>query len=92
MRILANSEHLSPNTGISVQTLEVTEELARRGHQLDLVYMRDGPYRPRYEAFCHSMHEIPLLDLGVHHCPSRRAPNWCRRSGRHQEPSRGGLR
>jgi glycosyltransferase involved in cell wall biosynthesis len=67
MRILANSEHLSPNTGISVQTLEVTEELARRGHQVDLLYMRDGPYRPRYEAFCHSMHEIPLLDLGVHH-------------------------
>ena len=67
MRILANSEHLSPNTGISVQTLEVTEELARRGHLIDLLYMRDGPYRSRYEAFCASMHDVPLLDLGVHH-------------------------
>jgi len=67
MRILANSEHLSPNTGISVQTLEVTEDLAKRGHQIDLLYMRDGPYRERYQQFCHSMDEIPLLDLGVHH-------------------------
>jgi glycosyltransferase involved in cell wall biosynthesis len=67
MRILANSELLSPNTGISVQTLEVTEELARRGHHVDLLYMQDGPYRQRYEAFCDSMQEVTNFDLGVHH-------------------------
>jgi glycosyltransferase involved in cell wall biosynthesis len=67
VRILANVADLSPNTGISVQTLQATEELAHRGHHLDLVYIQDGPYHQRYAAFCDSMEQVPALDLGVHH-------------------------
>ena len=65
MRILMNSEHLSPNTGISVHTVEVAEALAARGHEIDLLYMRDGPFADRYAAFCRSMTRVPVFDLGV---------------------------
>jgi glycosyltransferase involved in cell wall biosynthesis len=65
VRILVNAATLSPNTGISVQTLQVTEELAERGHHLDLVYVEDGPYRERYESFCDSLHQVSALDLEV---------------------------
>lgn len=61
-----NSEHLSPNTGISVHTLDVAEALAARDNQIDLLYMRDGPFAQRYAAFCRSMRAVPLFDLGVH--------------------------
>jgi glycosyltransferase involved in cell wall biosynthesis len=67
MRILANTADLTPNTGISVQTLQVTRELARRGHRLDLLYIQDGDFRPRYAEFCDSVQAVPALDLGVHH-------------------------
>jgi glycosyltransferase involved in cell wall biosynthesis len=67
VHILANTADLSPNTGISVQTLQVTEELARRGHGIDLVYIQDGDYRSRYASFCSSMQRVPALDLGVRH-------------------------
>ncbi len=67
MRILANTADLTPNTGISVQTLQVTQELARRGHHLDLLYIQDGDYRPRYAEFCDSVRAVPALDLGAHH-------------------------
>jgi glycosyltransferase involved in cell wall biosynthesis len=67
VRILANTADLSPNTGIAVQTLQVTEELARRGHQVDLVYLQDGDYRERYSSFCQSIQQVPALDLGLRH-------------------------
>ena len=63
VRILTNSETLSPNTGISVQTVQIAEELARRGHAIDLLYIQDGPYRDRYAAFCDTMQQVPALDL-----------------------------
>ena len=66
MRILVNSETLSPNTGISVQTLQVARELAERGHRLDLVYIHDGPYRDEYRSFCDTVQQVPALDLEVH--------------------------
>ena len=66
MRILANSEELTPISGVLVRTAQATEEPARRGRDLDLPYMRDGPYHPRHAGFCDSMQEVPALDLGVH--------------------------
>ncbi len=67
MRILANAEELAPVSGIASQTLEVTEELARRGHHVDLVCMRSGPYAGRYAAFCDSIQVVRALDLDVRH-------------------------
>ena len=69
VRILTNSETLSPNTGISVQTVQIAEELARRGHAIDLLYIHDGPYRDRYASFCDTMQQVPALDLELRNAP-----------------------
>ena len=79
VRILANTADLSPNTGITVQTLQVTEELARRGHQVDLVYLQDGDYRGRL-----------FLLLSVHPGECRRSTSGCgTRSATHPDWCRG---
>ena len=63
MRILANAADLLPNNGIWTQTLQVNEELARRGHRIDLLYLQDGPQRENYAGFCNSMQKVRRLDL-----------------------------
>lgn len=65
MRILSNSEYLSPTSGIAVQSVQVTEELVRRGHVLDIVYVHDGPFRARYESFANSLRQVPELDANL---------------------------
>jgi len=67
MRILANAEELAPVSGIASQTLEISEELVRRGHQLELVYVKGGAYRDRYVNCCDSMHRVRALDLDIRH-------------------------
>jgi glycosyltransferase involved in cell wall biosynthesis len=63
MKILANAADLLPNNGIWTQTLQVTEELARRGHRIDLLYLQDGTQRDEYAGFCSSMQKVRRLDL-----------------------------
>ncbi len=63
MKILANAADLLPNNGIWTQTLQVSEELARRGHRIDLLYLEDGPQREKYADFCNSMQKVRRLDL-----------------------------
>jgi glycosyltransferase involved in cell wall biosynthesis len=65
MRILANTGELVPNNGISIQTLQVTKELARRGHRIDLLYLADGPHRDEFAGFCDSMRQVRRLDLEI---------------------------
>ncbi len=67
MRILANAEEMAPVSGIASQTLEVAEELARRGHRVQLVHLRGGPYAERYAACCDTIRVVPALDLDVRH-------------------------
>lgn len=51
MRILANALEFGPTGGIDVHVMQVTAALAARGHELDVVAQRDGPWRSRYESF-----------------------------------------
>lgn len=67
MRILANAEELAPVSGIASQTLEISEDLVRRGHQLALLYMKGGAYLDRYSNCCESMQMVRALDLDVRH-------------------------
>lgn len=66
MRILANTGELTPVHGISVHTLQVTRELARRGHHIDLLYLDEGPHQEDYARFCDSMQKVPRLDVQLH--------------------------
>jgi glycosyltransferase involved in cell wall biosynthesis len=65
MRILANTGELVPNNGISIQTLQVTEDLAARGHRIDLLYLADGPHRRDFASFCDSMQQVRRMDLEI---------------------------
>jgi len=67
MRILANAQELAPVSGIASQTLEITEELARRGHRVQLVHVRGGPYAERYAACCDTIQVVGALDLDIRH-------------------------
>jgi glycosyltransferase involved in cell wall biosynthesis len=61
MKILMVTEWLTLTGGLEVQVLQLNRELARRGHQIDLLFNRDGDLRPEYEAFCHSLTQVPNL-------------------------------
>ncbi len=63
MRILSNVEDLGPTNGITVQTLQTTVALCGRGHQVDLAYVADGPFRDDYESAGVTLVEVPLLDI-----------------------------
>src|ERR1700685_1282068 len=66
MRVLANTGELTPVHGISIHTLQVTQDLARRGHRIDLLYLDEGPHQADYERFCDSMQKVPRLDVQFH--------------------------
>ncbi len=59
MRILANVDTLSPIGGVELSTLQVCRELAARGHQVDLLYARDGGLAAQWSAFAASMRQVP---------------------------------
>lgn len=65
MRVLTNTGELVPNNGISIHTLQVTRELARRGHRIDLLYLADGPHHEEFARFCDSMQKVTRLDLEI---------------------------
>ena len=63
MRILMGVEHLAPSDGVAVQSLEVAGELARRGHELLVVFENDGPYLPAWEQLSSELRQVTHLGL-----------------------------
>jgi glycosyltransferase involved in cell wall biosynthesis len=61
MRILVFAEFLAPLGGVEVQSLYVCRELARRGHEVDVLYVEDGDLRPEFEAACHRVTRVPTF-------------------------------
>ncbi len=66
MRLLVPVDSLRPRGGVERSTLEVTERLAARGHEVLAPYREDGALRPRWE------HAAELRDV--------RSFAWARRS------------
>ncbi len=64
MRILVNIDELGPRHGVAVQTFQVSRELARRGHAVDVVYLRSGAFEPEYRAFADRVVRVPALSFG----------------------------
>jgi glycosyltransferase involved in cell wall biosynthesis len=55
MRILTYLPELEAAGGVALHTLQVSGELAARGHQIDLVYERDGDLTDEFRSFCESV-------------------------------------
>ena len=63
VNILTHVEQLNPDGGEQVNSLQISRELARRGHQIDLIYTTDGAFAPEYREFCRSLQQVPPVDF-----------------------------
>lgn len=59
LQVLLVADELDPHGGAERSQVEVAEELARRGAQVDVLYARPGAFLPRYEAFARSLTRVP---------------------------------
>jgi len=55
VRILITVERLTPTGGREISVLELSRELARRGHEIDLFYDIGGELETEYRSFCRSI-------------------------------------
>jgi glycosyltransferase involved in cell wall biosynthesis len=53
--VLVPVEHLGPNDGVAVSTFQVTRELARRGHEIDVAHLWGGPFEAEYRLFARTV-------------------------------------
>ena len=61
MNILMAVERLTPTGGVEMTAFQMSEELAKRGHVIDLLYEVDGEMNSAYLRFCRSMTQVPPL-------------------------------
>ena len=62
MRLVTNVHSTSPTGGVELNVFQVSRELARRGHQVDLLYRQPGSLVPDYRKFCRSVTRVPEVD------------------------------
>jgi glycosyltransferase involved in cell wall biosynthesis len=67
MRLLINSTTLGPTGGYELQVFETSRELARRGHEIHLVYLEDGELTEEFRSFCASTTRVPSLRASLGH-------------------------
>lgn len=61
MRLLVTAERIAPIGGREMSTLQLTRELAGRGHAVDLFFAHDGALHDEYRAFCRSMRRSRMV-------------------------------
>ena len=62
MRLVTNVHSTNPMGGVELNVFQVSRELARRGHQVDLIYRDPGSLVPDYRKFCQSVTKVPEVD------------------------------
>jgi glycosyltransferase involved in cell wall biosynthesis len=62
MRILTYLPRLEAAGGIEIHLLQMSRELSRRGHVIDMCYAEDGNLSETFGAFCASLTQIPRLE------------------------------
>ncbi|MGD0392048.1 MAG: glycosyltransferase family 4 protein [Acidimicrobiales bacterium] len=62
MRLVTSVHSTVPMGGVEWNVYQVSRELARRGHQVDLIYRESGSLVPDYRRFCHSVTKVPEVD------------------------------
>jgi len=80
MRLMVAVERISPTGGRELSTLQLSRELARRGHDVDLFFEHDGALHDEYRLFCRSMTHANMVfwrDRRLYHL-ARMAPSVLR--------------
>jgi glycosyltransferase involved in cell wall biosynthesis len=62
MRLVTNVHSTNPMGGVELNVYQVSRELARRGHQINLIYREPGSLVPDYRKFCQSVTKVPDVD------------------------------
>ena len=62
MRLVTNVHSTSLMGGVEQNVYQVSRELARRGHQVNLLYRERGSLVPDYRKFCQSVTKVPEVD------------------------------
>ncbi|MGH9078918.1 MAG: glycosyltransferase family 4 protein, partial [Acidimicrobiales bacterium] len=62
LRLSTNVHRTGPTGGIELNMLQITRELVKRGHRVDLIYGEAGSFVPEYERLCASATRVPSVD------------------------------
>jgi glycosyltransferase involved in cell wall biosynthesis len=58
-----NADVLAPLGGVELNSLQVAEDLRRRGHRIDLLYREGGSQSPQWRSVSDSMCRVPAFRL-----------------------------
>ncbi len=61
MQLVLSTKWVTIGGGVEMQTLQISRELARRSHRIDLLFNRDGELGPEFRSFCHSASQVPTF-------------------------------
>ncbi len=62
VKLVTNVYGTTPTGGVEMHVLQASRELARRGHEVDLLYVEPGSFEPEYRQFCRSVTKVPAVD------------------------------
>jgi glycosyltransferase involved in cell wall biosynthesis len=62
VRLVTGTYATGSTGGLEITIFQVGRELARRGRQVDLLYVKPGSFLPKYENFCRSVAQVPTVD------------------------------
>lgn len=86
MRILTYLRRLEAAGGVETHVLELSRELSRRGHVIDLCYAEEGNLSEIFASFCGSLTKIPSLEFDGPPLPYVRNTLAAVRRARHLRP------
>ncbi len=64
MRLVTNTYGTGPTGGVEMNVYQISQQLARRGHSVNLLYVSPGSLLPEYRTFCDHVTRVPQVDYG----------------------------
>jgi glycosyltransferase involved in cell wall biosynthesis len=61
MKLVLSTKWITLTGGVEMQVLQMSRELARRGHRIDLLFNRDGELDSEFREICHSVSKVPTF-------------------------------
>jgi glycosyltransferase involved in cell wall biosynthesis len=62
VRLVTGTYATGSTGGLEITIFQVSRELARRGRQVDLLYVKPGSFVPQYKSFCRSVTQVSDVD------------------------------
>jgi glycosyltransferase involved in cell wall biosynthesis len=59
VRIVTNIDETAPTGGVQMNVFQISRELARRGHSVEVLYAEGGSLEEEYRSFCRALTRVP---------------------------------